>query len=73
MQLVADLLGGPEEEHLCWLKGNSRSCIQNRSEKLHDAFSAANKENFNKPGDVQYAKDLSPKKSRDATMESVAG
>jgi hypothetical protein len=45
--------------------------IQTRSEKLKDAVSEAYKEKYNKPGDIQYVKDMSKKKSRDTTTEVV--
>lgn len=45
--------------------------IQTRSERLKDLVSAAYKEKYNKPGEVQYVKDMSRKKSRDTTMELV--
>ncbi|MBK8781269.1 MAG: DUF2255 family protein [Anaerolineales bacterium] len=46
--------------------------IQTRSERLKDLVSAAYKEKYNKPGDIQYVKDMSRKKSRDTTTELVA-
>ena len=46
--------------------------IQTRSEHLKDLVSAAYKEKYNKPGDIQYVKDMSRKKSRDTTTELVA-
>ncbi len=45
--------------------------IQTRSERLKDLVSAAYKAKYNKPGDIQYVKDMSRKKSRDATTELV--
>ncbi|MEW6085003.1 MAG: DUF2255 family protein [Chloroflexota bacterium] len=45
--------------------------IRTRSEKLKDLVSAAYKEKYNKPGEVQYVKDMSRKKSRDTTTELV--
>lgn len=45
--------------------------VQTRSERLKDLVSAAYKEKYNKPGDIQYVKDMSRKKSRDATTELV--
>ena len=45
--------------------------IQTRSERLKDLVSAAYKEKYNKPGDIQYVKDMSCKKSRDTTTELV--
>ena len=45
--------------------------IQTRSERLKDLVSAAYKEKYNKPGDIQYVKDMSRKKSRDTTTELV--
>lgn len=45
--------------------------IQTRSERLKDLVSAAYKEKYDKPGDVQYVKDMSKKKSRDTTTELV--
>lgn len=52
-------------------KGIPIRAIQTRSERLKDLVSAAYKEKYNKPGDVQYVKDMSRKKSRDATTELV--
>ena len=46
--------------------------IQTRSEWLKDLVSAAYKEKYNRPGDIQYVKDMSRKKSRDTTTELVA-
>lgn len=46
--------------------------IQTRSERLKDLVSAAYKEKYNKPGDIQYVKDMSRKRSRDTTTELVA-
>ena len=46
--------------------------IQTRSEWLKDLVSAAYKEKYNKPGDIQYVKDMSKRKSRDTTTELVA-
>jgi hypothetical protein len=46
--------------------------VQTRSERLKDLASAAYKEKYNKPGDIQYVKDMSRKKSRDTTTELVA-
>lgn len=45
--------------------------IQTRSERLKDLVSAAYKEKYNRPGDIQYVKDMSKKKSRDTTTELV--
>ena len=45
--------------------------IQTRSERLKDLVSAAYKEKYNKPGDIQYVKDMSRKKSQDTTTELV--
>ena len=45
--------------------------IQTRSERLKDLVSAAYKEKYNRPGDIQYVKDMSRKKSRDTTTELV--
>jgi hypothetical protein len=47
--------------------------VQTRSERLKDLVSAAYKEKYNRPGDIQYVKDMSRKKSRDTTTELVAG
>ena len=47
--------------------------IQTRSEWLKDLVSAAYKEKYNKPGDIQYVKEMSKRKSRDTTTELVAG
>jgi len=46
--------------------------IQTRSERLKDLVSAAYKEKYNRPGDIQYVKGMSRKKSRDTTTELVA-
>jgi len=46
--------------------------VQTRSERLKDLVSAAYKEKYNKPGDIQYVKDMSRKKSKDTTTELVA-
>ena len=46
--------------------------IQTRSERLKDLVSAAYKEKYDKPGDIQYVKDMSRKKSRDTTTELVS-
>ncbi|NWG05783.1 MAG: DUF2255 family protein [Chloroflexi bacterium] len=43
--------------------------IQTHSERLKDLISAAYKEKYNKPGDIQYVKDMSRKKSRETTTE----
>jgi hypothetical protein len=45
--------------------------IQTRSERLKDLVSQAYKEKYNTPGSVQYVKDMSRKRSRDATTELV--
>ena len=45
--------------------------IQTRSERLKNLVSAAYKEKYHKPGDIQYVKDMSRKKSRDTTTELV--
>ncbi len=45
--------------------------IQTRSERLKDLVSAAYKEKYNRPGDIQYVKDMSRKKSRDTTTELI--
>jgi len=45
--------------------------IQTRSERLKDLVSAAYKEKYSKPGDIQYVKDMSRKKSRNTTTELV--
>ena len=47
--------------------------IQTRSEWLKDLVSAAYKEKYNKPGGIQYVKEMSKRKSRDTTTELVAG
>jgi hypothetical protein len=39
--------------------------VQTRSERLKDLVSAAYKEKYNSPGDIQYVKDMSRKKSRE--------
>ena len=46
--------------------------IQTRSERLKDLVSAAYKAKYNKPGDIQYVKDMSLKKSKDTTTGLVA-
>ena len=46
--------------------------IQTRSERLKDLVSATYKEKYNKPGDIQYVKEMSKRKSRDTTTELVA-
>jgi len=46
--------------------------VQTRSERLKGLVSAAYKEKYNKPGDIQYVKDMSRKKSKDTTTELVA-
>ena len=46
--------------------------IQTRSERLKALVSAAYKEKYNRPGDIQYVKDMSRKKSRDTTTELVS-
>ncbi len=46
--------------------------VQTRSERLKDLVSTAYKEKYNRPGDIQYVKDMSRKKSRDTTTELVA-
>lgn len=43
--------------------------IQTHSERLKDLINAAYKEKYNKPGDIQYVKDMSRKKSRETTTE----
>lgn len=43
--------------------------VQTRSERLKDLVSAAYKEKYNRPGDIQYVKDMSRKKSRETTTE----
>ncbi len=45
--------------------------MQTRSETLKDAVSEAYREKYNRPGDIQYVKDMSRKKSRDTTTELV--
>ena len=46
--------------------------VQTRSERIKDLVSKAYKEKYNRPGDIQYVKDMSKKKSRDTTTELVA-
>lgn len=46
--------------------------IPTRSERLKDLVSEAYKKKYNKPGDIQYVKDMSKRKSRDTTTELVA-
>jgi hypothetical protein len=43
--------------------------VQTRSERLKDLVSEAYQEKYNRPGDIQYVKDMSKKKSRDTTTE----
>jgi hypothetical protein len=43
--------------------------VQTRSERVKDLVSEAYKEKYNRPGDIQYVKDMSKKKSRDTTTE----
>lgn len=45
--------------------------IQTRSERLKDLVSAGYKEKYNRPGDIQFVKDMSRKKSMDTTTELV--
>jgi hypothetical protein len=45
--------------------------VQTRSEGLKDLVSEAYKEKYNRPGDIQYVKDMSKKRSRDTTTELV--
>jgi len=45
--------------------------IHTRSERLKDLVSVAYKEKYDQPDDIQYVKDMSRKKSRDATVELV--
>jgi hypothetical protein len=45
--------------------------VQTRSERIKDLVSDAYKEKYNRPGDIQYVKDMSRKKSRDTTTELV--
>jgi hypothetical protein len=45
--------------------------VQTRSERLKDLVSEAYQEKYNRPGDIQYVKDMSKKKSRDTTTELV--
>lgn len=47
--------------------------IPTRSERLKGLVSEAYKEKYNKPGDIQYVKEMSKRKSRDTTTELVAG
>lgn len=46
--------------------------IQTRSERLKDLVSLAYQEKYNRPGDIQFVKDMSRKKSRDTTTELVS-
>jgi hypothetical protein len=46
--------------------------VQTRSERIKGLVSKAYKEKYNRPGDIQYVKDMSKKKSRDTTTELVA-
>lgn len=43
--------------------------VQTRSERVKDLVSEAYQEKYNRPGDIQYVKDMSKKKSRDTTTE----
>lgn len=43
--------------------------VQTRSERIKDLVSAAYKQKYNRPGDIQFVKDMSKKKSRDTTTE----
>jgi hypothetical protein len=45
--------------------------VMTRSETLKDAVSLAYKEKYSNPGEIQYVKDMSRKKSRDTTTELV--
>jgi hypothetical protein len=45
--------------------------VQTRSERIKDLVSEAYQEKYNRPGDIQYVKDMSKKKSRDTTTELV--
>jgi hypothetical protein len=45
--------------------------VQTRSERIKDLVSEAYKEKYNRPGDIQYVKDMSKKKSRDTTTELI--
>lgn len=45
--------------------------VQTRSEHIKDLVSEAYKEKYDRPGDIQYVKDMSKKKSRDTTTELV--
>jgi len=46
--------------------------IQTRGERWKGLVSAAYKEKYNRPGDIQYVKDMSKKKSRDTRTELVS-
>jgi hypothetical protein len=46
--------------------------VQTRSERIKDLVSDAYQEKYNRPGDIQYVKDMSKKKSRDTTTELAA-
>lgn len=43
--------------------------VQTRSERLKDLVSAAYKDKYNKPGDIQFVKDMCGRKSRNTTTE----
>jgi hypothetical protein len=43
--------------------------VQTRSERIKDLVSEAYKEKYDRPGEIQYVKDMSKKKSRDTTTE----
>jgi hypothetical protein len=45
--------------------------VQTRSERLKDAVSLAYKEKYGNPGEIQYVKEMSRKKSRETTTELI--
>lgn len=45
--------------------------VQTRSERIKDLVSETYKEKYNRPGDIQYVKEMSKNKSRDTTTELV--
>ncbi|MDL1944962.1 DUF2255 family protein [Chloroflexi bacterium CFX2] len=53
-------------------RGIKVRATQVKSEKMKEKVSAAYKEKYNKPGDIQYVKDMSRTKSRDTTTELTA-
>ncbi|MCK6584971.1 MAG: DUF2255 family protein [Anaerolineales bacterium] len=52
-------------------RGIKVCAVRVRSEKMKEKVSAAYREKYNKPGDIQYVKDMSRKRSWDTTTELV--